>query len=84
MAFHTFLQCEQDQATQKIAKSGKAVTFEASTDSEQPHHDQARLAQKKSHDSYIANNGDHHDNVASPIGEYISDVDFWDPPPLPA
>ena len=83
-AFHAFLQFEEDKATRAISESRKAVAFEASTDSEQPHHGQAGLAQEKSHDGYVADNVDHHDDVASPVVEHISDLESWDPPLLPS
>ena len=83
-AFHAFLQYEEDKATRAISESREAVTFEASTDSEQPHHGQAGLVQEKSHVGYVANNIDHHDAVASPVVEHISDLESWDPPLLPS
>jgi len=83
VAFHAFLQYEEDKATREIAKSREAVTFEESTDSKQLHHGQAELAQEKSQDGYVADSDDHHDDGASSRGSHIADLESWDPPLLP-
>jgi len=83
VAFHAFLQCEEDKATRAIAESREAVAFEASTHPKQLHHGQAELAPEKSHDGYVADNDDHHDDGASSRGSHIADLASWDPPLLP-